>query len=62
FDEYYKQYYRRAVPLFVINPRGKLFVYTAGSDLKPVSGWTIISLIEQPPEKVEEQLQPDNPL
>jgi len=61
FDEYYKKYYRRAVPLFAINPRGKLFVYTAGSDLNLVSGWTIISLIEQPPEKVAEQSQPDNP-
>jgi len=47
FDEYYKKYFGRAVPLFAINPRGKLFVYTADSDLKLVSGWTIISLIEQ---------------
>ena len=59
FDEYYKQYYRRAVPLFAINPRGKLFVYTAGSDLKLDSGWTIISLIEPPTEKVAEQSPPE---
>ena len=45
FDEYYKKYYRRAVPLFAINVRGKLFVYTPDSDFKPVDGWTIISLI-----------------
>ena len=44
FDEYYKKYFH-AVPLFAINPRGKLFVYTAESDLKPTAGWTIISLI-----------------
>ena len=44
FDEYYKKYFR-AVPLFAINPRGKLFVYTAESDLKPTAGWTIISLV-----------------
>ena len=62
FDEYYKKYFGRAVPLFAINPRGKLFVYTADSDLKLVSGWTIISLIEQPPEKVAERSHPDNPL
>ena len=54
FDEYYKKYYRRAVPLFAINPRGKLFVYTADSDLKLATGWTIISLVEQAEEKVEE--------
>lgn len=43
FDEYYKKYFR-AVSLFAINPRGKLFVYTADKDLKPAAGWTIISL------------------
>ena len=44
FDEYYKKYFR-AVPLFAINPRGKLSVYTAEQELKPAPGWTIISLI-----------------
>jgi hypothetical protein len=46
FDEYYKKYYGRAIPLFAINPRGKLLVYTAGSNVEPTAGWTIISLIE----------------
>ncbi|TCK18732.1 sodium/proton antiporter (CPA1 family) [Thiogranum longum] len=50
FNEYYKQHYGRAVPLFAINPRGKLFVYTADNNLKPTAGWTIISLIEPSPE------------
>ena len=44
FDEYYKKYFD-AVSMFAINPRGKLFVYTSESDLKPGAGWTIISLI-----------------
>ncbi len=57
FDEYYKKYYRRAVPLFATNPRGKLFVYTADSDLKLATGWTIISLVEQAEEKVEEKVE-----
>ena len=55
FDEYYKTYYGRAVPLFAINPRAKLFVYTADSDLKLAPGWTIISLIEPLAEPVAEQ-------
>ncbi len=46
FDEYCKQHDGRVVPLFAINPRGKLFVYTADNNLKPAAGWTIISLIE----------------
>ncbi|WP_455209139.1 cation:proton antiporter [Kaarinaea lacus] len=52
FDEYYKKYYR-AVPLFAINPRGKLLVYTADTDLNPVAGWTIISLIPKAVEKLQ---------
>ena len=55
FDEYYEKYYR-AVPLFALNPRGKLFVYTADSELHPVAGWTIISLIPEPVEKPESRI------
>lgn len=53
YDEYYKKYYR-AVALFAINPRGKLSVYTAESDLKPTAGWTIISLIPQSKEQAKQ--------
>ncbi|MEJ2440944.1 MAG: cation:proton antiporter [Gammaproteobacteria bacterium] len=53
FDEYYKQYFR-AVPLFAINPRGKLSVYTDEHELKPAAGWTIISLIPQSEPEVSE--------
>ncbi|WP_455221630.1 cation:proton antiporter [Kaarinaea lacus] len=53
FDEYYKKYYR-AVLLFAINPRGKLFVYTAEIDLKPTAGWTVVSLTPESKEKVDQ--------
>jgi NhaP-type Na+/H+ or K+/H+ antiporter len=58
FNEYYKKYYRRAVPLFAINSRGKLFVYTNSSEFKPTAGWIIISMIEQEKEKTEEKDEP----
>jgi len=45
FEDYYKKYLGQAVLLFAINPRGKLFFYSAGIDINPESGWTIISLI-----------------
>jgi len=44
FDEYYKKN-SRAVHLFAVNPRGKLFVFNPDADLSPASGWTLISMI-----------------
>ena len=58
FDEYYKQYSGRVVPLFAMNSRGKLYFYSAGNEINPESGWTIISLIKpakEQPENVEEE-------
>lgn len=57
FDEYYKKYFR-AVPLFAINPRGKLIVYTAEREINPVSGWTIISMVFEPVSKPPEKTEP----
>lgn len=53
FDEYYKKYYDRAVPLFAINPRGKLRVFTAEGKLKLAPDWTLVSLIDERPENGE---------
>lgn len=54
FDDYSHKYYESAVPLFAINPAGRLLVYTPGVDLKPSSGWTIISLVSGPEGEVNE--------
>lgn len=48
FDEYNKKYMHSAVPLFAINSRGKLIVYTSTEELEPSAGWTIISLVSEP--------------
>jgi hypothetical protein len=52
FDEYCKKYFS-VVPLFAINPRGKLSVYTVDSDIKLAAGWTVISLIPQSKETAD---------
>lgn len=43
------------VPLFAINPRGKLFVYSANNVPAPSAGWKIISLIPQSTEKAAKE-------
>jgi NhaP-type Na+/H+ or K+/H+ antiporter len=58
YDEYYKKYFR-AVPLFAINPRGTLYVYTPERELKPGSEWTIISLIPEVADKTPAKATPE---
>ena len=59
FDEYYKKYFH-AVPLFAINPRGTLYVYTPEREIDPVAGWTIISLIPEAVDKPAEKPMPSS--
>jgi len=40
------------IPLFAINPRGRLYPFVAGQELEPAAGWTLITLYTKP-EKVE---------
>ena len=47
FDAYYKKYYKRAIPLFAIDPKQRLRVFSAGNDIKPGPGWTLLSLIQK---------------
>jgi len=56
FDAYYRKYYRRALPLFAVDPRGRLLPFTAEAAPKPAAGWTVIALIQP-----EEEQTPDAP-
>ena len=58
-EEYFNKYAHHAVPLFAINPRNKLYVYTASIELKPGAGWTIISLIDEPENNVPDSKPTD---
>ncbi len=53
YDAYYKQYYRRAIVLFGIDPRGRLHVATQEGP-EPTEGWTVISMIQKPKEEAEQ--------
>ena len=60
FDAYYKKYYRKAIPLFAIDPRDRLRIFTAEHELEPGPGWTLLSLIAQEAE-TEADEQTDTP-
>ena len=45
FESYLARYARHCVPLFAIDPKGKLQFFTTDEDLQPEQGWTVVSLI-----------------
>jgi NhaP-type Na+/H+ or K+/H+ antiporter len=46
FDDYYRKYYKRAIPLFAIDPKQRLHVFTAERKIEPGPGWVVLSLVE----------------
>ncbi len=58
FDAYYKKYYKRVIPLFAIDGKGRLRVFDAEHDLKAGPGWIILSLIKKQDEAKPER-EPD---
>jgi len=45
YDDYQLEYKARCLPLCAIDNDGKLRLFTTSNDIKPKSGWQIISLI-----------------
>ena len=45
YSDFYKKHFRRAVPLFALNPKGRILVFTPDIEIDPGPGWTLISLI-----------------
>ena len=46
FDDYRKQYGKRAIQLFALTPDSRLRVFVPNDNLELSSGWTVISLIQ----------------
>ncbi|MBU1172103.1 MAG: cation:proton antiporter [Proteobacteria bacterium] len=58
YDHYKVQYNQKAIPLFAINPKGKIYISTEENTLTPKSQWTIISLIPMGSEAVPTETNP----
>ncbi len=57
FDAFNRKHYKKAVPLFALDAKGRLQVFAAGRNLQPGPGWTLISLIEPEKEKAKPVLE-----
>ena len=58
YKDYLNQYGKRATTLFALTPKGKLELFVEGHKMKPIDGWTIISLIEPESESKEKTAKP----
>jgi NhaP-type Na+/H+ or K+/H+ antiporter len=54
FDDYHRRYYKKAIPLFAIDPRERLHILTSEHKLNPAPGWTLLSLVE--PQEAEQSV------
>jgi hypothetical protein len=54
-EEYSAQYAGRTLPLFAIDPAGRLQIYTDKSNFSVEAGWRVISLVD-PKAKTEATL------
>ncbi len=62
-SDYNKKYYGRSVPLFAINPKGRIYPFVAGEQPNPLPGWTIMALVPKVVEKLNNKdanLQEEN--
>tara|TARA_R110001606_G_scaffold11354_5_gene49221 strand:- start:31061 stop:32881 length:1821 start_codon:yes stop_codon:yes gene_type:complete len=54
YTAYQEQYGKRATPLFAFNNKKRLYFFTAIDPIEPEQGWTIVSLVQEEPEKEED--------
>ena len=59
FEKYLANYENHCVPLFAIDPKEKLYFFTAKNKLVPEGGWTVVSLI-LPEEVIYERKSPES--
>ncbi|MEE9342614.1 MAG: sodium:proton antiporter [Gammaproteobacteria bacterium] len=45
FGDYSRRFYKKAVPMFAVNPKGRLNIFTAEHEIKPAAGWRLLSLV-----------------
>lgn len=45
FEDYIAQGEGQITPLYALNPKGRLYLFVDGGDLKPESGWQVLGLV-----------------
>ncbi len=51
FEQFLKNYGERAVPLFAIDPKGRVEVFATEAEVMPKSGWVVLALVDADPDE-----------
>lgn len=46
-EDFKKQYQEKAIPLFAVDPKGRLQAFVMDGKMKPVEGWVVMSLVTE---------------
>lgn len=46
YRDFLRQHWKRAVPMFALDPKGHLHIFTAGKDIEPGEGWRVVALVQ----------------
>ncbi len=52
FEQFCENYGERATPLFAIDPKGRVEIFTDENNFVPKAGWVVLALIDPDPEEV----------
>jgi len=53
FNDYNKEYGKRAIPLFAMTAKGKLHLFSSEEKPEPLAGWTVVAFVSEAKQKPE---------
>lgn len=51
FDQFRSKYGDRAVPLFAVDPKGRVEVFATETEVQPKAGWVVLALVDADPDE-----------
>ncbi|WP_323004374.1 sodium:proton antiporter [Denitromonas sp.] len=51
FEQFRSKYGERAVPLFAIDPKGRVEVFATETEVQPKAGWVVLALVDADPDE-----------
>lgn len=51
FEQFRTKYGERAVPLFAIDPKGRVEVFASETEVQPKAGWVVLALVDADPDE-----------
>ncbi|MCZ4303679.1 sodium:proton antiporter [Zoogloeaceae bacterium G21618-S1] len=59
FEQFSTNYGERAVPLFAIDPKGRVEVFATEAEVQPKAGWVVLALVDADPDEYKRPAKAD---